>query len=419
MSLLLSAGQREAMDMIGRFLDQNDHLVAVLTGFAGTGKTSLVRIIAENYGTPIVVTPTGKAALRVSEATDLDASTIHRFLYDVEDDPKTGEALFNLREIHAIRSIVGDSLVIVDEASMVDAKVWNDLRTMAQLADFRILLVGDTFQLPPVNKDKDGKPFCSLDYPTPFCVHMTEVVRQALDSPIIRASMLLREGKPEFMALNLLTPLSFSKLTDTVIRLQKEGGAVLVHRNATRHKINVNARAALGFDPRTVVQGEPLLVTQNNYPLEKYNGEITTFEGWDVPPGDRTTQAVKDNYSQSVIEMSFGVGQLDYGLCMISPDEISGRAEAEKISPWAIKKNSKVVYKKKLAYDEDSRPPPHLHANYGYCLTVHKSQGSEFPEILLVIERSLKAMPIKEQRRFLYTAITRAKAKVLFTYLEE
>lgn len=418
MDLQLSPGQADALKMVGEFLDQKGQRVAVIAGFAGTGKTTLIKVIEEEEQTPIILTPTGKAALRVTEATGLSACTIHRFIYKVEDESASGEPIFVLKDKWDFPEDLQDSLVLIDEASMVDGKVWADLMAVARAMDFKVLLMGDRFQLPPVNKE-DGKAFCALDVATPFSVNLTEVIRQALDSPIIRASMILRSGRPDFEAMKLLTPIGASKLIENVIRLRDGKGAVLVHRNATRHKINTEVRAALGYEEGTLVAGEPLLVLQNNYTIERYNGEIVRFDGWREPPTSLSSEDVKDPYKNASLKMAFGVATVENSWCMLSPEEIAGKAEIAGIGTWSIRKASKRIFKTKFSSrDEDDRTLPHLSANFGYSLTVHKAQGSEWDEVLLVCEPSLSAMNEIDRKRFLYTAITRAKEKVSFVYLK-
>ncbi len=368
----LTKGQEQALSMVRAFLAQDEECLAILTGYAGTGKTWSLKLIDKEFGLPIVLAPTGKAALRVAEATGIEAMTIHRWMYKAEDDPKTGETKFILKDWSDFDDNLSGSLVIVDEASMVDETVWKDLKTVATFSNVKILLVGDPFQLPPVNKTRDAKPFCSLELETPFKVHMTEVVRQALDSPIIRASMLLRSGRPEHEAFQLLTPIAPSKLIENVIRLQLEDGCVIVHRNVTRHDINVDVREAKNLPKGTVEPGEPLLVLQNNYQLDRYNGEVVRFQGWIYSPTE--PKAVRDRYSQSAMELSFGVGSIDAMKCSICPEEINGRTLTEKMGNWTVKKASKDSYKRRtdIGFSGKDEVPPHLHANYGYALTAHK-----------------------------------------------
>jgi exodeoxyribonuclease-5 len=415
--LVLSSGQQEAHDMVGTFLAQRDCLVARITGYAGTGKTTLIRVLSESYGDPVILTPTGKAALRVHEATGLPASTIHRFLYDAREDEK-GKLVFDLKTSWSEE--VGDmsgKLVLIDEASMVGEDVWNDLCTVARVVGFHILLMGDLFQLPPVYRDHEGHLFSTLNVETPFSVNLTEVIRQALDSPIIRASMILRSGRPEFEAMRLLTPVGGGRLIEEVIETRRRGGCTISFTNARRHNINARVRAALGYDSDSVEVGEPLLVTQNNYRLNRYNGEVIDFGGWRLNPNDKRPKIVTDRFTNGHLEMRFGVGFVDDSQATLSPEEIVGKSDEAKIGVSTIKRSAKFWYQDNVGYEDD--PPSHLNCNYGYVLTCHKSQGSEWPEVLIVIEDCLNMLKGKEKQRWLYTAITRAKATTSYVYVRD
>jgi exodeoxyribonuclease-5 len=409
-----SAGQQAAHDMIGPFLKQDVHRVAVITGYAGVGKTTLIKYIAKSYGEPKVLTPTGKAALRVGEATGIFGQTIHRFLYVPSEDPRTGAPTFRLKDSwDETFSGMKGQLVLVDEASMVSREVFNDLLAIANKAGFYILLMGDLFQLPPVFKDKQGNLWSALSYETPFRVNLTEVIRQALDSPIIRSSMLLRTGKPEYEAMALLEPVGASKLIESAIETRQRGGVVVCYTNQRRHQINNAVRDALGYAVGSVVAGEPLLVVQNNYVLNVYNGEVVDFFGWKSESCEPFP--VTDRYSASSVNMGFGVSEMNGMKVTVSPEQVTGHAENAKVGYSAIRKAARGWYRHKF---DAALAPPHLDANYGYALTTHKAQGSEWPEILVVVEPALSRLHEVERNRWLYTAETRAKVRVRYTYVD-
>lgn len=418
--LILSPGQSAAHEMVGKFLKQTDVRIGKLTGYAGTGKTTLISVFAEAYTEPTILTPTGKAALRVHEATGLPASTIHRFLYDSKEDEK-GKLVFTLKNgwSEDMADMAG-KWVLIDEASMVGEDVWKDLVIVANAIGFHILLMGDLGQLPPVYKDKAGNPFSTLNLETPFAANLTEVHRQALDSPIIRASMLIRTGRPEHEAFALLKPVGASKLIEAILDARTRDGVVLCYTNARRHEINNRVREALGYAPGTLNEGEQILVTQNNYKLDRYNGEVVKFEGWTLEPTDEEARAVVDRFTQSALRMSFGVGLVGGYEAILSPEEYTGKAEAQKMGVSTIKKASRFWGEDHLEEEMDGvvRPPPHLHCNYGHCLTGHKSQGSEFSEVLVVLDDSMGMLRGVERRRYLYTVFTRGKNVVRYTYLK-
>jgi ATP-dependent exoDNAse (exonuclease V) alpha subunit len=401
------------MSVIADFLTDNDAYVAVLTGYAGCGKTTIVKHIAELFGEPVVITPTGKAALRVTEATGISAITMHRFLYDASTDEETGNPIFIIKERSEMTDFIG-KLIVVDEASMVGKDIWDDLLLTARMVGFQILLVGDIFQLPPVSKIKDG--FSALEFKTKYRATLTEVHRQALESPIIRASMILRSNRPEHEAMRLLTPIGASKLIETVLDVRSKGGAVICHTNKRRHSMNTLAREALGFKTGTLEEDEPLMVIKNNYKIDRYNGEIVNFTNWDIKPTETTQAIAIDRYTVSSLRMDFGVGIIEKEqTAMLSPTEITGASEEGKIGYGAITKAAKFAYGN---IGERKNAPPFLHCNYGYALTCHKSQGSQFPEVLVIMENSLNAMKGIERKRWQYTAITRSINCVKYMYLD-
>ncbi len=201
-----------------------------------------------------------------------------------------------------------------------------------------------------------------------------------------------------------------SKLIESIVEARKHDGVALCFTNSRRHDINNRVRAALGFEPGTLNEGEPLLVTQNNYKLNFWNGEVITFGGWTLKPSEEEARTVVDRFSQSAIRMEFGVGVIEDREAILSPQEFTGRTDAEKMGISAIKGGSRFWGEDHLEADPDGvvRPPPHLHCNYGNALTVHKSQGSEFNEVIIVLDESMGALKGIERRRFLYTAFTRA-----------
>jgi exodeoxyribonuclease-5 len=415
-SIIPSADQQSAHDTIGRFRAQDQERVAVVTGFAGTGKTTLIRLLSDSYGEPTVLCPTGKAALRVGEATGIFGMTIHRWLYEPSEDARTGQPVFTLKSRwdDAFKDMEG-ALVLIDEASMVPPDVWRDLLTMAKLVGFYIVLMGDLFQLPPVLKTDGGVPFSTLTYDTPFRVNLTEVIRQAQESPIIRASMMLRSGRPEYEAMALLDPLGSSTLIQSVIDIRARGGATICFTNQRRHDINNRVRATLGYESDTIQKGEPLLVTQNNYGLNVYNGEIIDFQGWLEDPIENQI-VVTDRYTSTSLKMRFGVTGYNDCQATLSPEQVAGRCEAAKVGNWVVRKAARFWYRD----DHHSEgAPPHLDANYGYGLTAHKAQGSEFDEVAVVFEPALRRLSARERARWIYTSITRAKHTTHYIYVED
>lgn len=435
----LSLGQTQALDMIRRIAkNQGSTRIGVVRGYAGTGKTTLLRVLAEELGEIGVVTPTGKAALRVREAASVEARTIHRWMYAPMEDEKTGNVAFSRKppeKIYRPRS----GLMVVDEASMVDRELWEEFYDTCCSLGLNIVIIGDAFQLPPVAPG-EAKPFSLLspDFPFHESITLTEVMRQALESPIIRASMAIRNNMMD-SALDGIGYVLPSKLYAESARTVTEGGMVICRTNELRQKLNGMVRSTMGL-PGVLMRGEPLLVLKNDYSLNIYNGEIVKFMDWMIEPA---LKEVYDPFKKASFKLKFGKAQI-----------WSESIEAEPENTIFTKKgNEKVIERERaglvveevfgitdsLEGQDHNKTPvvgisqpgiakaakihglrvPHLHANFGYTFTCHKAQGSEWDDVIVVVQPHKMNLYNLDSRRWLYTAITRAKKNVRICYLNE
>ena len=258
---------------------------------------------------------------------------------------------------------------------------------------------------------------------------MTEVVRQALDSPIIRASMDVRDPKSNLGGLSELPCIPTGMMIEEGARVFENGGATIVHRNTTRQALNRDIRKHLGYGEK-VLKGEPLMVLFNNYTIDVYNGEIveslTTPELLGTKP-----VPVKDRFANETMNMWFYQTKVrcpgGEARILFADREVYG--ENGKIGMKPIRKGGEdysrylMVQERKeesgsVSYSElnEIKGLPVLNCNFGYALTAHKAQGSEFPEVLVGIEDSIR-LHSHEGRRWVYTAITRGKARVKVCWL--
>ncbi len=380
-----------------------------IVGYAGTGKTTMLRLIAAEYGTPLVLTPTGKAALRVSEASGLPAQTIHRWLYTPRENPRTGKVEFTLKNRDL--EVPASKLIVIDEASMLGMSLWNDVKRAAATYGLRLVLVGDGFQLPPVEA-KGAPEFSTMTeafaVQNGFArVELTEIVRQAAESPVIRASMRLRNGEG-VAALADLPRVQNAQLGDVGAATYQQGGVLITHTNAARFRVNHGMRQMLGgidAAERGPQPGEPLLCLRNNYDLDVYNGEQLTFGGWEMQP-DRARE-VYDRYSGDERPIHYGVALVGGKRCVLAREELTG--DVGKLGGLAIHIGAgKWAQEHGLRSETEDGWLAYLSANYGYTYTAHKSQGSEWPYALVMIEPSVRLNTV-EGRRWTYTALTRAK----------
>lgn len=356
--------QNAALTAVDKWIkDPNGKQVFRLFGYAGTGKTTLAKHIAEGInGTVLFAAYTGKASLVLKRKGCYGASTIHSLIYTPKQDKRTGEAIFELNA----SSIAGLAhLIVVDEVSMVGQELAEDLLSFGT----RVLVLGDPHQLPPVNSEGffiNGEPD----------VMLTEVHRQAQENPIIRLSMDVREGrgiKQGRYGDSLV--IAQRQLKDTQLHdLMMSSDQLLIGTNRSRHLYNGYIRDAIGLNPEQPDKNDRLVCLRNNHTKNYLNGEI-----WEVS-SVKTTRATFD----------MEVTSLDNGFhskIRVPPPFFNG---TEGDMDWREKKK----------YDEFT---------YGWALTVHKSQGSEWPRVLLIDESRVFR---EDASKHLYTGITRAAESV-------
>jgi len=409
----LTDGQSQALAGIQNLQKQfpDGGGIGVISGYAGTGKTTLIRVLGEEHQDGLlVITPTGKAALRVKEAAEIeDARTIHSWLYEVSEDEKTGQLGFNLRKVNMVTR-PGSGLVLVDEASMMGLVNFRDVYRYCQELNLNLVLIGDSFQLPPVEPEAAYRDFSvfSDSFPSNFKVKLTEVLRQALDSPVIKACTAIRNGGRVHEALAEIPGVSPGRLTEEARRVWDDQGATICHKNATRHVINSAIRQQLGLSDGQLQDREPLLVTRNNYQVGLYNGEVVDVLG---PPEAINAHpiAVRDRFKGgSCFVNCFWVkvnGSEGKVKVLVADREIFGTAE--NVGEHIIRRACQDLFPGR----KDDPKPPYLHSNLGYALTCHKSQGSEWDEVLVVMESSVR-LNTEDGRRWAYTAVSRAQREV-------
>jgi exodeoxyribonuclease-5 len=338
-----------------------------LGGYAGTGKTALASVLIPELRTlhkkdVKVVAPTGKAA-SVLRAKGINATTIHRLCYEIEN-----EKPLTFKKVDKINA----DIVVCDEASMVALDIFQDLMSYSK----PVLFIGDPGQLEPVGKDPKlmHKPDFVLD----------EVHRQALDNPIIEYATWLREHPME-------RPIFWKRRSEIDPQfLNFSSGAfggdplsydqIICGINKTRISINIGVRKVMGHDGKVPQPGEKLICLANSRKYGLFNGEIIT-----VGPGgyDTTTRELDigrefydaDGDSSSVVE--------------IDPDALL----AEK-------------YERPYGSSFDIIP-----FAYAYAITCHKSQGSEWDKVLVVDQ----AFPRECPNRWRYTAATRAAKQLTWS----
>ena len=401
MTYELTSDQKNADSLIKDWYYNSTRQVFVLAGYAGTGKSTLLKYsITETLGlipdqSVAFVTSTGKAAT-VLIRQGISATTLHRLIYqsitqetesEVNGKKIKIEKLSFKRRENIEKSI---KLIVLDEASMVSDDVMYDLLQFG----VKMIICGDNAQLPPVEglntylKEPDFT--------------LRQIVRQQLDNPIIKLSQMAREG--------IYIP--YGRYGDSVSVLNKRfftgekrrhclttADQIICGINKTRTAINNEIRSMLNRGPFPE-SGDKLICTLNNW--EQFIDSDFRFN---------LVNGIIGTVYNPFYDSSTGIGFMQFKVDFL--DELCPEA-----LPFdtGIFTDGRYIYKHGdyfASYDEDGEPSGAYTLNrfeYGYCISCHKAQGSEFDNTVIFDE----SYAFKEDRnRWLYTAITRTKKKLL------
>ena len=377
--------------------------VTIITGGPGTGKTTtintIIKIFENNDQKVVLCAPTGRAAKRMSGASNKEAKTIHRLL-EMGFGSDSEELVFFKDEEDPIDADV----IILDEASMVDIILMYNLLKAVKLGT-RVLLVGDSDQLPSVGAGNVLKDI--IDSKVIKTVRLNEIFRQARESMIVVNAHKINNGEPLF--LNVKNKDFFFLRKNTNEEILNEIVGLVSERLPNFYKFD----KLKDIQVLTSMRKGDLGVNNLNIELQKYLNPPNKYKQEEefakriFRVGDKVMQ-IRNNYTrkwetEDKSESGEGIYNGDIGYI------------------FHIDKDKKTVYvlfdKVKLSaykYDELDE------LDHSFCTTIHKSQGSEFPVVVIPI---VWAPPMLLSRNLLYTAVTRAKKLVVLVgdvrYLEQ
>lgn len=399
-----SADQDRALVAISKWL-KSDAPTFSLGGYAGTGKTTLARHIAESSGGETRFGAfTGKAASVLRSKGCPGATTIHKLIYQPKGN--IGEEVINelqsLIQLECLKGeqdelalktwrneldkataessavferrddaeIVDADLVIIDESSMVDRRIGTDLESFG----VKVLYLGDPGQLPPVR----GKAHLG---PNDYDFVLENIHRQAADSPIIWLANEVRHDR---------TP-KFGSFGDGLVTLQRKSewdmelvigaGQVITGMNDSRKRITRAMRGFIGFDTVYPLENDKLICRKNNHEIGILNGVTCTAlgEGYRIGPKIRLPIMYEGRRLDPSPMCDAGNFQENYGDRTYFPGKFGGVESFD----------------------------------YGYCITGHKAQGSQWPHVVVADDR-MRANDRKQRKQWLYTVFTRAEERLTY-----
>lgn len=333
-----------------------------LFGYAGTGKTTLARTLAEGCNQPVFAAFTGKAALMMQRGGCHGASTIHGLIYQVEEG-KGGAARFKLDKDSAAKAA---GLIVIDECSMVDEEIGGDLLSYGR----PILVLGDPAQLPPVK----GAGFFTSAKPD---ILLTEIHRQAAENPIIHMATELRNRrKLDLGSYGGSRVVERGTLSGSEVL---EADQVLVGKNVTRRHYNARMRGLHGFVGEMPEVGDRLVCLRNDKTLGIFNGGLFTMS-------DHAGKMTDDQH---------------IGLEIKSDDFPNRKAIDVKVRREFFDGTPEDIDWRELRGTQQF--------DFGYALTVHKAQGSQWDDVIVYDESGISGA---DWWRWLYTAATRASERL-------
>ena len=352
--------------VVAWYLDHSSPQEFYIAGYAGVGKSTVANLAIEELTAKadvrnvVTCAYTGKAAHVLRRKGIRNAQTIHSAIYSpVEDDD--GHVRFALAPDGAAANA---DIIVLDECSMVGPEIAEDLRSFGK----KILVMGDPGQLPPIK----GQGVFTVRAPDAF---LREIHRQAEGSPIIRIATMARKGERiapgDYGDGVLVKPLT----RDTQRDVYSEATQAICGKHTVRWAYTQRIRKARGFEGRAPVEGERVICCRNDRKLGLFNGAIGTLL----------------NLRADRMSTDF---EIDVQL-----DDSNSPHKDLTVNPWLFRQH----------FENDLKRPRMAKGtqefDWGYVLTCHKAQGSEWPHVTIVDDSRVFR---DDADRWLYTAITRA-----------
>lgn len=462
----LTNQQNKVFEQIKVFLN-SDASVFILRGYAGTGKTTMVKVIAdyiEQTRQLAMMAPTGRAARVLAMKTGHTATTIHKAIYSkahVEPKKVKNIAESEFKFVFSINNSEngGNIVAIVDEASMVcSRKIEHELfmfgtdNLMEDLLTFvrpnfggKVIFVGDPAQLPPVGESVSNALRAEYFKEKGLKVieaELTEVLRQKDDSVILKNAMMIRDLLKKDKRNQLIfeeqkddvETVPSEQFLDKYLNYRKESGkhdsVIICHSNKSANRYNRDIRKSLYGGDVPLQENDILLITQNNYRLDRMNGEFVPV----LSIGERIQQSapvyaqIGGKKERIVITLNFIKVTVPNGdgnpiPCMLLEDLLTSDTATISIDEnralyinFCMRnpnlKQGTESFAEALLNDEYYNA---IRAKYGYAVTGHKCQGGEWGKVF--VDYTGRTELDDDSLRWAYTATTRAQKTLYVTNL--
>lgn len=443
-----------SQENISSFLNDKSSKALVITGGAGTGKTTLVKTIIKQLNQTqrdfYLLAPTGRASLNlyrhVSDITNVSAQTIHSFLYKKIEEDNDEVVNFKIAE----NELAFNAVIIIDEASMLShekshsdflqfgsGNVFQDLLGYLKLtqSNRQLILIGDPYQLPPVNVSiaKVLQPdfLTENNIPNVQFIHLDKVYRQAESSKVLENATALRsqletESFTQFPIVADGSEIISVSMEDAIRSyLWDFNNAIFVaYTNRDVLHINLAFRELCCFEKSTLERKEPLVLMQNTFiqDTKYFNGDMFAVEAigkeesfnYQINDSDGKTHDIKLSFIElellhTATHTLVSTMVLSHKLWDDSPELT--RFEQQALMINFVQRNGHLTrgtpeFRQALRQDSYFNA---LFVKFGYALTCHKAQGGEWQKVYISLNRPQNDLKTRAGFSWSYTALTRAR----------
>ncbi len=423
--------------------------IFLLKGYAGTGKTTIVSALVKSLPIlgkrSVLIAPTGRAAKVLAKYSKKTASTIHRKIYWIRTN-KNGNTYITLKE-----NTHSNTVFIVDEASMIpessdkgfgNRSLLDDLiNYVNDGVDCKLILIGDTAQLPPVHLDISpalDEEFLEQNYNKSITSkELTQVVRQKENSEILKNATALRNkiAKEDFSYPKLKTNAEVIRLKtgedlqDALESAYSNEGVnnttVLCRSNKRANLYNQQIRAKIRWQENEISSGDMLMVVRNNYYWLDDSSKAGFIANGDIMEVVRIKETIERygfRFAKAIVKMVDYPNEKELDVILLL-DTLTSESPAITYEQYqklyqaiSLDYKGEKELNKKIKEDEFFNA---LQIKFAYAITCHKSQGGQWENVFVDLGYFTEDMLDKSYLRWLYTALTRASQKLYLINFNE